>query len=64
MDRYGDSYRREIETFLSGVATGTPPPVNALDGLRTAYPAEAASASLRLGQAIELKTNCEASWHE
>jgi myo-inositol 2-dehydrogenase/D-chiro-inositol 1-dehydrogenase len=64
MDRYGDSYRREIETFLSGVATGTPPPVNALDGLRTAYLAEAAGASLRLGQAIELKTNCEASWHE
>jgi myo-inositol 2-dehydrogenase/D-chiro-inositol 1-dehydrogenase len=64
MDRYGDSYRKEIETFLGGVATGTPPPVNAIDGLRTAYPAEAAGASLRLGQAVELKTNCEVSWHE
>ena len=64
MDRYGDSYRREIETFLGGVAAGTPPPVNAIDGLRTAYLAEAAGASLRLGQAVELKTNCEVSWHE
>jgi len=64
MDRYGDSYRREIETFLSGAAAGTPPPVNAIDGLKTAYLAEAAGASLRLGQAVELKTNCEVSWPE
>jgi hypothetical protein len=26
MDRYGQSYRMEIETFLAGVAAGTPPP--------------------------------------
>ena len=64
MDRYGDSYRREIETFLGGVAAGTPPPVNAIDGLRTAYLAEAAGASLRLGKAIELKSNCEVTWHD
>jgi myo-inositol 2-dehydrogenase / D-chiro-inositol 1-dehydrogenase len=64
MDRYGESYRREIETFLAGVAAGTLPPVNAVDGLRTAYLAEAAGASLRLGKAIELQTNCEMSWHE
>jgi myo-inositol 2-dehydrogenase / D-chiro-inositol 1-dehydrogenase len=64
MDRYGDNYRKEIETFLSGVATGTLPPVNAIDGLRTAYLAEAAGASLRLGQTVELKTNCEVSWNE
>jgi len=64
MDRYGDTYRREIETFLNGVAAGTPPPVNAIDGLRAAYLAEAAGASLRLSQAIELKTSCEVTWHE
>jgi myo-inositol 2-dehydrogenase / D-chiro-inositol 1-dehydrogenase len=64
MDRYGDSYRREIETFLGGVAAGTLPPVNAVDGLRTAYLAEAAGASLRLGKAIELKSNCEVTWHD
>jgi myo-inositol 2-dehydrogenase/D-chiro-inositol 1-dehydrogenase len=64
MDRYGHSYRTEIETFLGGVAAGTPFPVNAIDGLRTAYLAEAAGASLRLGQAVELKPNCEVTWHE
>jgi hypothetical protein len=35
-----------------------------IDGLRTAYLAEAASALLRLGQVVELQTNCEVSWHE
>jgi myo-inositol 2-dehydrogenase/D-chiro-inositol 1-dehydrogenase len=63
MDRYGDSYRREIEMFLAGVAAGTPPPVNAIDGLRAAYLAEAAGASLRLGKPIELKSNCEVTWN-
>jgi predicted dehydrogenase len=57
-------YRKEIETFLGSVAAGTPPPVNAIDGLRTAYLAEAAGASLRLGKAIELKSNCEVTWHD
>jgi myo-inositol 2-dehydrogenase/D-chiro-inositol 1-dehydrogenase len=64
MDRYGESYRREIETFLGGVAAGTPPPVSAIDGLRSVYLAEAAGASLRLGRATELKTNCEVTWHD
>jgi myo-inositol 2-dehydrogenase/D-chiro-inositol 1-dehydrogenase len=64
MDRYGHSYRTEIETFLSGVIARTPPPVNAVDGLRTAYLAEAAGVSLRLGQAVELKNNCEVTWHD
>jgi myo-inositol 2-dehydrogenase/D-chiro-inositol 1-dehydrogenase len=64
MDRYGESYRREIETFLGGVASGNPPPVNAIDGLRAVYLAEAAGASLRSGRAIELKDNCEITWHE
>jgi myo-inositol 2-dehydrogenase / D-chiro-inositol 1-dehydrogenase len=64
MDRYGDSYRREIETFLAGVAAGTPPPVNAIDGLRASYLADAAGASLRSGKAIELKSNCVVTWHD
>src|ERR1700693_5474990 len=63
MDRYGESYRREIETFLDGVDAGTPPPVSAIDGLRTIYLAEAAGTSLRLGRAIELKTKCEVTWN-
>jgi myo-inositol 2-dehydrogenase / D-chiro-inositol 1-dehydrogenase len=42
MDRYGEGYRMEIETFLGCVATGRPLPVNAIDGLRASYLAEAA----------------------
>ena len=64
MDSYGDSYRMEIERFLGCVAAGTPLPVNAIDGLRAVYLAEAAGASLRLGEAIELKSNCEVTWHD
>ena len=64
MDRYGHSYRTEIETFIGCVTAGAPPPVNAIDGLRTAYLAEAAGASLRLGEAVDLKTNCEVTWHD
>ena len=62
MERYGDSYRLEIETFVDGVAKGTPAPVNAHDGLRAVYLAEAAGASLRLGKPIELTSKCEVTW--
>jgi myo-inositol 2-dehydrogenase/D-chiro-inositol 1-dehydrogenase len=62
MERYGESYRQEIEAFVDGLAQGTPAPVNALDGLRAVYLAEAAGASLRLGKAVELKSNCEVTW--
>jgi myo-inositol 2-dehydrogenase/D-chiro-inositol 1-dehydrogenase len=64
MDRYGASYRTEIETFLGCVAAGTPLPVNAFDGLRAVYLAEAAGASLRLARTVELKNNCEVTWHD
>jgi myo-inositol 2-dehydrogenase / D-chiro-inositol 1-dehydrogenase len=62
MERYGDSYRLEIEAFLNRLAQRKSAPVNATDGLRAAYLAEAAGASLRLGKAIELKPNCEITW--
>ena len=64
MDRYGYSYRKEIETFLGGVAAGTPAPVNAVDALRAVYLAEAAGASLRSGKTIELTSNCEVTWDD
>jgi myo-inositol 2-dehydrogenase / D-chiro-inositol 1-dehydrogenase len=63
MDRYGESYHLELKTFLRSVTEGKPAPVNAIDGLRTAYLAEAAGASLKLGQAVELKSNCEVTWY-
>ena len=62
MERYGESYRLELEAFVGGLAQGTPALVNALDGLRAVYLAEAAGASLRLGKAIELKANCGVTW--
>ena len=62
MERYGDSYRLEIEAFVKGLTQGQPASVNALDGLRAVYLAEAAGASLRTGKAIELKPNCEITW--
>lgn len=62
MERYGDSYRFEIEAFVNGLVKGQPASVNALDGLRAVYLAEAAGASLRTGKAIELKPNCEITW--
>jgi len=62
MERYGESYRLEIKAFVGGLAQGTPALVNALDGLRAVYLAEAAGASLRLGKAVELKTDCEVTW--
>jgi predicted dehydrogenase len=64
MDRYGESYRIEVGTFLRCAAQGDPPPVNAIDGLQTAYLAEAAGASLRLARAVELKSNCEVTWND
>ena len=54
--------RRSFEAFLSGLAKGQSASVNAIDGLRAVYLAEAAGASLRLGKAIELKPNCEITW--
>jgi myo-inositol 2-dehydrogenase/D-chiro-inositol 1-dehydrogenase len=62
MERYGESYRLELEAFVDGVAQGTPALVSALDGLQAVYLAEAAGASLRLGKAIELKANCGVTW--
>ena len=62
MERYGDSYRLEIEAFVNGLVQGQPASVSAIDGLKAVYLAEAAGASLRLGKAIELKPNCEITW--
>jgi myo-inositol 2-dehydrogenase / D-chiro-inositol 1-dehydrogenase len=62
MERYGDCYRLEIEACLNRLAQRKSAPVNATDGLRAAYLAEAAGAPLRLGKTIELKPNCEITW--
>src|SRR4029450_9483804 len=43
MERYGDSYRLEIEAFVHGLAQGQSASVNAIDGLPAVYLAEAAA---------------------
>jgi hypothetical protein len=53
-----------VESAAKCAAAGTPPPVNAIDGLRASYLADAAGASLRLGKHIELKDNCEVTWSD
>ena len=62
MERYGESYRREIESFVRCVADGAPPPINAIDGLKAAYLAEAATESLARGQPIDLDPTGRVIW--
>lgn len=62
MERYGDSYQREIEAFVRCVTEGAKPPTNALDGLKAAYLAEAASESLARGEPIDLDPNGKVIW--
>lgn len=47
-----DPYYREIREFLDAVASGSPPPVSGLDGLRAVALAEAAIESARTGKAV------------
>ncbi len=54
MERYGDSYRLEIESFLAHADGGDGMPVNAIDGLRAVYLAEAAAASNATGRSVQL----------
>jgi len=54
MERYGASYTAEIRAFLDATQSGTDMPVNAIDGLMAVYLAEAATASLRQGNTIQL----------
>lgn len=54
LDRYGESYKLEVESFLAHAASGAPMPINAIDGLRAAYLAEAATSSLATGMPVQL----------
>ena len=54
MERYGDSYRTEIEVFLDCARNGRDMPVNAIDGLRAAILAEAATISNQRGEVVYL----------
>jgi myo-inositol 2-dehydrogenase/D-chiro-inositol 1-dehydrogenase len=54
MERYGPSYAAEIRLFLDCARARADMPVNAIDGLKAAWLAEAATASRKLGKTIVL----------
>jgi len=54
LERYAEAYRIELDSFLSAVATGSPPPVGPEDGRRALLLAEAAVQSLRLRCPVEV----------
>lgn len=54
MERYGASYTAEMGAFLDCARRGADMPVNAIDGLKAAYLAEAATLSLKRGATISL----------
>lgn len=62
MERYGPSYVEEMRLFLECAQSGKPMPVNALDGLKAALLAEAATESLRLGKTLHL-TGLDQEFH-
>lgn len=54
LERYAEAYRLELAHFLACLAGKETPKVAAADGLRALELAEAANASLKSGQAVEL----------
>ena len=54
MERYGPSYTEEMRLFLDCAREGREMPINALDGLKAAWLAEAATWSLKQGKTIYL----------
>ncbi len=54
MERYGDSYGAEIVAFLDCARQGRDMPINAIDGLRAAILAEAATFSNQRGAIVHL----------
>jgi len=54
LDRYGESYAKEIEAFVEVVLADADAPVNVHDGLRSTYIGEAATRSFKAKRPIEL----------
>jgi myo-inositol 2-dehydrogenase/D-chiro-inositol 1-dehydrogenase len=54
IERYADSYRRELDQFVAAIASGTPPPIGIADGRAALAVADAAVASAKSGAAVSL----------
>jgi myo-inositol 2-dehydrogenase/D-chiro-inositol 1-dehydrogenase len=54
LERYATAYRAELDGFIAAVTTGRPPDPGGEDGLKALLLADAATASARTGQAVQL----------
>jgi len=54
IDRYAESYRRELDAFIQAVATHKPPEIGIDDGRRALLIAEAGVRSAKSGKPVEL----------
>jgi len=54
IDRYAESYRRELDAFIQAVATRKPPEIGIDDGRRALLIAEAGVRSAKSGKPVEL----------
>ena len=54
LQRYAQAYRRELDHFITAVATGKPPLVGGADGIRGLALADAALESAQTGQPVKL----------
>ena len=54
VERYAESYRRELDQFVAAIAGGTPPPIGVADGRAALAVADAAVESAKSGRAVAL----------
>jgi myo-inositol 2-dehydrogenase/D-chiro-inositol 1-dehydrogenase len=54
VERYAESYRRELDQFVAAIAAGTPPPIGVADGRAALAVADAAVESAKSGRAVAL----------
>jgi myo-inositol 2-dehydrogenase / D-chiro-inositol 1-dehydrogenase len=54
VERYAESYARELDAFIAAIAAGEPPPIGLDDGRRALVVAEAAVASAKSGSPVAI----------
>jgi myo-inositol 2-dehydrogenase/D-chiro-inositol 1-dehydrogenase len=54
IDRYAESYRRELDAFVQAVESGTAPPIGVDDGRRALSIADAGVRSAKSGMPVAL----------
>lgn len=54
IERYAESYRRELDQFIAAIAAGTPPPIGVADGRAALAVADAAVESAKTGRPVKI----------